>query len=124
MSDVSFGITASKVELTDRQRERAERKFMHAMSVTSMGPKSCAVRVSPEGDPDHPKWYSCDADVSLPDKSVHATEHARDVDGAINEAADSVERQLRRFKTQKYGTKRRESMDIRDIPYVFDEPAV
>ena len=97
---VDIKISGRKVSVSDSMRERVEEKIGEALRVFEVQPMTCDVVLRVDKNPSNPERKTCEATVFVRDSVVRVTASSSDMFGAIDEAADKVTRQLRKYKTK------------------------
>ena len=97
---VDIKISGRKVSVSDSLREHVEDKIGGALKVFDIKPMTCDVVLRVDKNPSNPDRKSCEVTVYVRDSVVRVVASATDMDAAIDEAADKVTRQLRKYKTR------------------------
>jgi putative sigma-54 modulation protein len=97
---VDIKISGRKVSVSDSLREHVEDKIGGALKVFDIKPMTCDVVLRVDKNPSNPDRKSCEVTVYVRDSVVRVVASATDMDAAIDEAADKVSRQLRKYKTR------------------------
>ena len=97
---VDIKISGRKVSVSDSLREHVEDKIGGALKVFDIKPMTCDVVLRVDKNPSNPDRKSCEVTVFVRDSVVRVVASSTDMDAAIDEAADKVTRQLRKFKTR------------------------
>lgn len=98
MADIK--ISGRKLSVTDSMRERVEEKIGGALKVFDIQPMSADVVLRVDKNPSNPDRRTCEVTVFARDRVVRVTSSAEDLDAAIDEAANKVSRQIRKYKTK------------------------
>ena len=98
MADIK--ISGRKLSVTDSMRERVEEKIGGALKVFDIQPMSADVVLRVDKNPSNPDRRTCEVTVFARDRVVRVTSSAEDLDAAIDEAANKVTRQIRKYKTK------------------------
>lgn len=98
MADIK--ISGRKLSVTEDMRERVVEKIGGALKVFDIQPMSADVVLRIDKNPSNPDRKSCEATVFVRDRVVRVTTSSETIDTAIDEAADRVSRQLRKYKTR------------------------
>ena len=97
---VDIKISGRKVSVSDSLRAHVEDKIGGALKVFDIKPMTCDVVLRVDKNPSNPDRKSCEVTVFVRDSVVRVVASSTDMDAAIDEAADKVTRQLRKFKTR------------------------
>ena len=97
---VDIKISGRKISVSDRMRDRVTEKIGEALRVFEVQPMSCDVVLRVDKNPSNPERKTCEVTVFVRDSVVRVTASSNDMYGAIDEAADKVTRQLRKYKTK------------------------
>lgn len=97
---VDIKISGRKVAISDALREQVELKIGNALKVFDIKPMSCDVVLRVDKNRSNPDRRACEVTVFVRDNVVRVVAVANDLDTAIDEAADKVTRQLRKYKTR------------------------
>ena len=97
---VDIRISGRKVAINDALREHVEDKLGAALKVFDISPmtRDCVLRV--DKNPSNLERKSCEVTVFVRDNVVRVVASGDDMNAAIDEAADKVSRQLRKYKTR------------------------
>ena len=98
MADIK--ISGRKIGVNDQMRERVNDKIGDALSVFDVKPMSCDVVLRVDKNPSNPERKTCEVTVFVRDSVVRVVASSTDMFAAIDEAADKVTRQLRKYKTK------------------------
>ena len=97
---VDIKISGRKVTITDALREQVEEKIVGALKVFDIKPMTCDVVLRVDKNRSNRDRRACEVTVFVRDNVVRVVSVASDLDAAIDEAADKVTRQLRKYKTR------------------------
>lgn len=97
---VDIKISGRKVSVSDGMRDRVADKIGDALKVFEIQPMSCDVVLRVDKNPSNPERKTCEVTVFVRDSVVRVTASSTDMYSAIDEAADKVARQLRKYKTK------------------------
>ncbi|ERI06226.1 ribosome-associated translation inhibitor RaiA [Atopobium sp. oral taxon 810] len=97
---VDIKISGRKVSVTDAMRDAVEEKIGGALKVFDIQPMTCDVVLRVDKNRSNPERRACEVTVFVRDTVVRVVAEAQDMYAAIDEAADKVARQLRRYKTR------------------------
>lgn len=97
---VDIKISGRKISVSDGMRDRVNEKIGEALKVFEIQPMSCDVVLRVDKNPSNPERKTCEATVFVRDSVVRVTASSTDMYGAIDEAAEKVTRQLRKYKTK------------------------
>lgn len=97
---VDIKISGRKVSVTDAMRDAVEEKIGSALKVFDIQPMTCDVVLRVDKNRSNPERRACEVTVFVRDTVVRVVAEAQDMYAAIDEAADKVARQLRRYKTR------------------------
>lgn len=97
---VDIKISGRKVSVTDAMRDAVEEKIGSALKVFDIQPMTCEVVLRVDKNRSNPERRACEVTVFVRDTVVRVVAEAQDMYAAIDEAADKVARQLRRYKTR------------------------
>lgn len=111
MADIR--ISGRKVSVTDAMTEQVNEKIGGALKVFDVRPMSCDVVLRVDKNPSNPESATCEVTVFVRDNVVRVTASSHDMRGSIDEAADKVARQLRKYKTRVLDRKQRSTRSIR-----------
>lgn len=102
-SRLSVEISGTNYKLSDAEQayiDKKCRKLVNHMSVNTKNAAFVSVKVTKldakEGDE-----FQCDAVLSLPDKTLVAKEASSTLNSAIDIVEDKLQRQLRKYKTER-----------------------
>lgn len=116
---VDIKISGRKVSVSDSLREHVEDKIGGALKVFDIKPMTCDVVLRVDKNPSNPDRKSCEVTVYVRDSVVRVVASATDMDAAIDEAADKVTRQLRKYKTRVIDRRQRRGVAA-DAPSQID----
>ena len=97
---VDIKISGRKVGVSDSLREHVEEKVGNALRVFDIKPMTCDVVLRVDKNPSNPERKACEVTVFVRDNVVRVVASSDDMYSAIDEAADKVTRQLRKYKTR------------------------
>jgi putative sigma-54 modulation protein len=97
---VDIKISGRKVNVTDAMRDAVNEKIGNALKVFDIKPMSCDVVLRVDKNRSNPDRRACEVTIFVRDTVVRVVAEAADMYAAIDEAADKVSRQLRRYKTK------------------------
>ena len=97
---VDIKISGRKVSVSDSLREHVEEKIADALKVFDIKPMTCDVVLRVDKNPSNPERKACEVTVFVRDNVVRVVASSDDMFTAIDEAADKVTRQLRKYKTR------------------------
>ena len=97
---VDIKISGRKVSVSDSLREHVEEKVGSALRVFDIKPMTCDVVLRVDKNPSNPERKACEVTVFVRDNVVRVVASSDDMYSAIDEAADKVTRQLRKYKTR------------------------
>ena len=97
---VDIKISGRKISVSDGMRDRVTEKIGEALRVFEVQPMSCDVVLRVDKNPSNPERKTCEVTVFVRDSVVRVTASSTDMYGAIDEAAEKVSRQLRKYKTK------------------------
>ena len=97
---VDIKISGRKVAITDALRELVETKIGGALKVFDIKPMTCDVVLRVDKNRSNPDRRACEVTVFVRDNVVRVVAVGQDLEAAIDEAADKVTRQLRKYKTR------------------------
>ncbi len=97
---VDIKISGRKMSVSDGMRERVNEKIGEALRVFEVQPMTCDVVLRVDKNPSNPDRRTCEVTVYVRDSVVRVTASSNDMNAAIDDAADKVERQLRKYKTK------------------------
>lgn len=105
MADIK--ISGRKVSVSDSMREHVNEKIGDALKVFDIKPMSCDVVLRVDKNPSNPDRKMCEVTVFVRDYVVRVEASSPDMYAAIDEAAEKVTRQLRKYKTRVIDRKQR-----------------
>lgn len=97
---VDIRISGRKVAINDALREHVEDKLGAALKVFDISPMTCDCVLRVDKNPSNLERKSCEVTVFVRDNVVRVVASGDDMYAAIDEAADKVSRQLRKYKTR------------------------
>ena len=97
---VDIRISGRKVAITDALRAHVEEKLGAALKVFDISPMTCDCVLRVDKNPSNLERKSCEVTVFVRDNVVRVVASGDDMNAAIDEAADKVSRQLRKYKTR------------------------
>ena len=97
---VDIKISGRKISVSDGMRDRVTEKIGEALRVFEVQPMSCDVVLRVDKNPSNPERKTCEVTVFVRDSVVRVTASSADMFAAIDEAAEKVTRQLRKYKTK------------------------
>ena len=109
---VDIKISGRKVSVSDGMRDRVEEKIGEALRVFEVQPMTCDVVLRVDKNPSNPERKTCETTVFVRDSVVRVTASSTDMFGAIDEAAEKVTRQLRKYKTKVVDKRKRSSRGL------------
>lgn len=104
---VDIKISGRKVSVSDGMRERVNEKIGDALKVFDIQPMSCDVVLRVDKNRSNPERKMCEVTVFVRDNVVRVEAADQDMYTAIDEAAEKVSRQLRKYKTRVIDRKQR-----------------
>ena len=110
MADIK--ISGRKINVNDKMRERVNEKIGDALRVFDVQPMTCDVVLRVDKNPSNPERKTCEVTVFVRESVVRVTASSNDMYAAIDEAADKVERQLRKYKTKVVDKRKRASKGL------------
>jgi len=113
---VDIKISGRKLSITEEMRDRVQEKIGGALKVFEIQPMSCDVVLRVDKNRSNPERRTCEATVFVRDTVVRVVSSSDDMNVAIDEAADKVTRQLRKFKTKIIDRKQRGSRGLHPMP--------
>ena len=113
---VDIKISGRKVSVSDSLREHVEDKIGGALKVFDIKPMTCDVVLRVDKNPSNPDRKSCEVTVFVRDSVVRVVATANDMNVAIDEAAEKVTRQLRKFKTRVIDRRQRRGATAEPVP--------
>ena len=93
-------ISGRKVAITDVLRTHVVDKLGSALKVFDISPMTCDCVLRVDKNPSNLERKSCEVTVFVRDNVVRVVASGDDMMAAIDEAADKVSRQLRKYKTR------------------------
>jgi putative sigma-54 modulation protein len=97
---VDIKISGRKVAVSQALREQVESKIGGALKVFDIKPMSCDVVLRADKSHSNHDRCACEVTVFVRDNVVRVVATASDLEIAIDDAADKVTRQLRKYKTR------------------------
>ncbi len=97
---VDIKISGRKVSVSDALRDHVDEKVGNALKVFDISPMSCDVVLRVDKNPSNPERKACEVTVFVRDNVVRVVAVSDDMYAAIDEAAEKVTRQLRKYKTR------------------------
>ena len=110
MADIK--ISGRKVSVSDSMREHVNSKVGEALKVFDIKPMSCDVVLRVDKNPSNPDRKMCEVTVYVRDYVVRVKASSSDMYAAIDEAAEKVTRQLRKYKTRVIDRKQRAAVAV------------
>ena len=110
MADIK--ISGRKVSVSDSMREHVISKVGEALKVFDIKPMSCDVVLRVDKNPSNPDRKMCEVTVFVRDYVVRVEASSSDMYAAIDEAAEKVTRQLRKYKTRVIDRKQRAAVAV------------
>lgn len=110
MADIK--ISGRKVSVSDSMREHVNSKVGEALKVFDIKPMSCDVVLRVDKNPSNPDRKMCEVTVFVRDYVVRVEASSSDMYAAIDEAAEKVTRQLRKYKTRVIDRKQRVAVAV------------
>ena len=109
---VDIKISGRKVTVSDALRDRVNEKIGDALKVFDISPMSCDVVLRVDKNPSDPDRKMCEVTVFVRDYVVRVEASSSDMYAAIDEAAEKVTRQLRKYKTRVIDRKQRAAVAV------------
>mgnify|MGYP001011152936 CR=1 FL=1 len=97
---VDIKISGRKVSVSDGMRDRVTEKIGDALKVFDIQPMNCDVVLRMGRNRTKPERTTCEVTVFVRHNVVRVEASSADMYAAIDEAADKVARQLRKYKTR------------------------
>ena len=97
---VDIKISGRKVSISEALRAHVDQKIGDALKVFDITPMSCDVVLRVDKNPSNPDRKTTEVTVFVRNNVVRVTASSDDMYAAIDEAADKVSRQLRKYKTK------------------------
>ncbi len=97
---VDIKISGRKVTVSDTLRAHVEEKVGNALKVFDIQPMNCDVVLRVDKNPSNPDRKTAEVTVFVRDNVVRVVASSDDMCSAIDDAADKVSRQLRKYKTR------------------------
>ena len=107
---VDIKISGRKVTVSDALRDHVQEKVGNALKVFDISPMSCDVVLRVDKNPSNPERRACEVTVFVRDNVVRVVASSDDMYSAIDEAAEKVTRQLRKYKTRVIDHRMRETL--------------
>lgn len=104
---VDIKISGRKVSISDGMREHVLAKVGDSLKVFDISPMSCDVVLRVEKNKSNPEKSTAEVTVFVRDNVVRVEASNADMYAAIDEAAEKVTRQLRKYKTRVIDRKKR-----------------
>lgn len=104
---VDIKISGRKVSVSDGMREHVQAKVGDSLKVFDISPMSCDVVLRVEKNKSNPDRSTAEVTVFVRDNVVRVEASSSDMYAAIDEAAEKVSRQLRKYKTRVIDRKKR-----------------
>ena len=128
---VDIKISGRKVSVTDAMRDHVNEKVGESLKVFDIKPMTCDVVLRVDKNPSNPDRKMCEVTVFVRDNVVRVEASSADMYAAIDEAADKVARQLRKYKTKVIDRKlravdetiRTEPVPTKDLDQLMEELA-
>ncbi len=111
---VDIKISGRKVSVSDGMRDHVLDKVGESLKVFDIQPMSCDVVLRVDKNPSNPDRCTCEITVFVRDNVVRVEASNQDMYAAIDDAADKVTRQLRKYKTRVIDRKQRSQQTIRE----------
>ncbi|EHF02365.1 MULTISPECIES: ribosome hibernation-promoting factor, HPF/YfiA family [unclassified Olsenella] len=111
---VDIKISGRKVSVSDGMRDHVLDKVGESLKVFDIQPMSCDVVLRVDKNPSNPDRRTCEITVFVRDNVVRVEASNQDMYAAIDDAADKVTRQLRKYKTRVIDRKQRSQQTIRE----------
>ena len=112
---VDIKISGRKVSVSDALRDHVEAKVGGALKVFDIKPMSCDVVLRVDKNPSNPERKACEVTVFVRDNVVRVVATSDDMYAAIDEAAEKVTRQLRKYKTRVIDYRMRETLKVDQV---------
>ena len=97
---VDIKISGRKVSISEALRAHVDQKIGDALKVFDITPMSCDVVLRVDKNPSNPDRKTAEVTVFVRNNVVRVTASSDDMYVAIDEAAEKVSRQLRKYKTK------------------------
>lgn len=97
---VDIKISGRKVSISEALRTHVEQKIGDALKVFDITPMSCDVVLRVDKNPSNPDRKTAEVTVFVRSNVVRVTASSDDMYAAIDDAAEKVTRQLRKYKTK------------------------
>lgn len=108
-SMVDIKVSGRKVTVSDALKDRVDEKIGDALKVFDIQPMTCDVVLRVDKNPSNSERKSVEVTVFIRDRVVRVVTSGTDMYALIDEAADKVTRQLRKFKTRVVDRRQRRS---------------
>ena len=106
---VDIKVSGRKVTVSDALKDRVDEKIGDALKVFDIQPMTCDVVLRVDKNPSNSERKSVEVTVFIRDRVVRVVTSGTDMYALIDEAADKVTRQLRKFKTRVVDRRQRRS---------------
>ncbi len=103
-------VSGRKLSVTDDMRAYVDEKIGSALKVFDIQPMTCDVVLRVDKNPSNPERRACEVTVFVRDNVVRVATSGTTLEAAIDEAADKLARQLRKFKTRVVDKRQRPSV--------------
>lgn len=110
---VGIKISGRKVNVSDSLRAHVEEKVGSALRVFDIKPMTCDVVLRVDKNPSNPARKACEVTVFVRESVVRVVASSDDMYAAIDEAADKLTRQMRKYKTRVIDRRQRASASRR-----------
>ena len=124
---VDIKISGRKMTVSDALRERVEEKLGSALKVFDISPMTCDVVLRVDKNPSNLDRKTCEVTVFVRDNVVRVVSSGDNIEAAIDEAADKVTRQLRKYKTRVLDRRQRNQViaaaPVTDLAELIEAPA-
>ena len=97
---VDIKISGRKVSISEALHTHVDQKIGDALKVFDITPMSCDVVLRVDKNPSNPDRKTAEVTVFVRNNVVRVTASSDDMYVAIDEAAEKVSRQLRKYKTK------------------------
>lgn len=121
-------VTGRKVAVTDAMRSYVEDKIAPALKVFDIEPMTCDVVLRVDRNPSNLERKACEITVRARDSVVRVVSAGSELEACIDEAAEKVSRQLRKYKTRVLDRRQRGKGEpvseptTQDLDALIDEP--
>ena len=109
---VDIKISGRKVSVTDALRDAVQEKIGNALKVFDIQPMTCDVVLRVDKNRSNPDRQACEVTVYVRENVVRVVSESSDMYAAIDDAAEKVARQLRRYKTRVVDKRQRAGRDM------------